>query len=420
MNRLAYRVATSVATAALVLSSFAPIVAADTTVEISGNGSDSYNKADVDVSTSTVVTQNNNANIQNNVSISANSGDNKANDNTGGDVSIDTGDASANVSVSNAANSNTAQVNGCCLGDITAKISENGSDSTNKLYLDAAASTFVTQNNNAYVYNDVDVDLDTGNNKANDNTGGNVSIDTGNAKADGVTISNAVNRNVAQVGGGNGGSVWVEISGNGSDSYNKADVDLTHSNVITQNNNANIENDVYVWANSGHNKANDNTGGDVTIDTGNADVDVDIDNMANFNAADVDNCGCLVDLTVKIKENGSDSRNKANVTLASSLFVTQNNNFSCGGEYEEWGERNGDGCANVEVESDTGYNKANDNTDADDPSIDTGNAGADVSVNNVANSNVLGDVDLGDIEVPNFDLPGDLSGLLVLLLGLFS
>jgi hypothetical protein len=420
MNRLAYRVATSVATAALVLSSFAPIVAADTTVEISGNGSDSYNKADVDISTSTVVTQNNNANIQNNVSISANSGDNKANDNTGGDVSIDTGDASANVSVNNAANSNTAQVNGCCLGDITAKISENGSDSTNKLYLDAAASTYVTQNNNAYVYNNVDVDLDTGNNKANDNTGGNVSIDTGNAKADGVTISNAVNRNVAQVGGGNGGSVWVEISGNGSDSYNKADVDLTHQNVITQNNNANIENDVYVWANSGHNKANDNTGGDVTIDTGNADVDVDIDNMANFNAADVDNCGCLVDLTVKIKENGSDSRNKANVTLASALFVDQNNNFSCGGEYEEWDEKDGDACANVEVESDTGYNKANDNTDSDEPSIDTGNAGADVSVNNVANSNVLGDVDLGDIEIPNFDLPGDLSGLLVLLLGLFS
>src|SRR3990167_1600933 len=99
MNKLAYKAATGLATAALILGSFAPAVFADTTVEISGNGSGSDNEANVLVESTTVVTQNNDANIQNNVTVNANTGNNEANDNTGGDVSVDTGNAEADVNV---------------------------------------------------------------------------------------------------------------------------------------------------------------------------------------------------------------------------------------------------------------------------------------------------------------------------------
>src|SRR3990167_7594248 len=125
MNKLSIKIATAVSSAALVVSSFAtPLLA--TTVEISGNGSDSDNTVSVEQTNKTEVNQNNTANISNNVNVSSNTGDNKAEDNTGGDVSIDTGDSSANVTVTNSANSNQASVNGCCPTDTSVKIAGNG------------------------------------------------------------------------------------------------------------------------------------------------------------------------------------------------------------------------------------------------------------------------------------------------------
>jgi len=101
MNKLLYKAATGIATASLLAQAFTPLAFADTTVEISGNGADSDNTATVVQVNETGVFQENNAEIQNNVSVSANSGGNDANNNTGGDVSIDTGNATSNTTINN-------------------------------------------------------------------------------------------------------------------------------------------------------------------------------------------------------------------------------------------------------------------------------------------------------------------------------
>jgi len=412
MNILLRKTATGVATAALLANAFAPLAFATVSVEVSGNGASSSSVANVTVANSTGVIQSNTANIQNNVSVNANSGGNTANYNTGGNVSVDTGSASSNVTVNNTANSNAASVSGCCPGNVEVKVAGNGAESDNDANVTVATDNSIVQNNEANVVNNVESNLNTGGNKAKYNTGGDVSIETGNAKGV-VDLSTKVNKNVAEISGDGSGTLAVWISGNGAESDNEANVTVVSSNLIQQANLADILNDVEMWANSGDNSAKYNTGGEVSIDTGNAEADVSVENMANFNSADLESCGCEVSGTVKVKDNGYDSDNDANVTLASMNWALQANILEC--------SEDDDACASVLVGSNTGDNKAKYNTQGGEPSIDTGNAGADVTVENTANQNVVGDVDMGGIEIPPFDFNGgSLSGLLVLLIGLFS
>jgi hypothetical protein len=423
MNKFVYKLTTAVSTAALLTGSVASVAFGTTTVTVSGNGSDSNNTANVTVSTTKQILQTNNADIENNVKINANSGDNDANDNTGGEVEIQTGDANVSSSVSNSANSNVANLScGGCPGDTTVKITGNGSDSDNDVDVKVANVTELQQSNQADVENNIDVDANTGKNDAEDNTGGDVSIETGDAKAV-VDIANMVNQNVASIGGeGDGGSLDVEVSGNGSGSDNDVDVELANVVEVLQTNNAEIENDVDVDANTGKNDAKDNTGGEVAIETGDADVEVDVENKANFNGLNLDDC-CELGADIKVAGNGSDSTNDVTVDLVSVLGAEQSNDFDCdggkGGEYSIFsrgGHRGGD-CNDIEVDSNTGDNDAKDNTvgNDEDPAIETGDAGADVEVSNEANSNVLGD--MGDFEMPELPDLDDLNGWVMLLLG---
>src|SRR3989344_8850664 len=175
------KLTTAFAAGALLFSSFATPAFAGTTIEISGNGSSSDNDANVTLQQQTTVVQENNADIDNNVDVSADTGNNDANDNTGGDVDIDTGDATVDVSVSNTVNSKTANVDCCPTGETEVLISGNGTDSKNNAELNMANETELFQSNNADIDNHVDADAKTGKNDAEDNTGGSVSIDTGNA-----------------------------------------------------------------------------------------------------------------------------------------------------------------------------------------------------------------------------------------------
>ncbi len=407
MNKLVYKLTTAVSAAALLTGSVASVAFGTTGVTISGNGADSTNNANVSVSTSNTVTQSNTANIQNNVSISSTTGGNTANKNTGGDTSISTGDANVSSSVSNSANSNVASVGCNCTGDSAVTISGNGADSTNKVGLDLDNTNVVTQVNQAKVNNNVDIDSTTGGNRANSNTGGDVDITTGDASVD-ASVSNDVNSNVAQIGGGtgNGAMLDVMVTGNGADSKNTVDVDVDNTTVVTQSNRADISNDIDVDASTGNNRANKNTGGDTSIDTGDADVTVDVSNHANSNVLDLSDCDCAVDATVKVAGNGADSNNKVNLDLDSVTVGTQVNDFGGKGN-------------NVDVDSTTGGNKANENTmGGTDPSVSTGDAGSDITVSTNANSNVMGDA--GDITIPGLPTLGDLNGWIMLLMGHFT
>lgn len=407
------KIAVGLATGALLANAFSPLAFAGTTITISGNGSNSDNDANVDQDQSTNVDQTNKAYVNNNVNVDADTGDNDANNNTGnGEVTIDTGNASANVTVSNVLNANKANVDCCPTGDTEIKISDNGANSNNDVNLDRNSDINIDQYNKARVNNDVNVDAETGENNANGNTGdGGVSITTGNAKTD-VSLSTTANFNSATVGGDNGdngGTLSLWITGNGSNSDNDINVDLDSDVNIDQDNKAYIDNDVNVDADTGDNDANNNTGdGDVVIDTGDAKADVTVDNLVNFNHADAD-CGCpfVDDLTVKVADNGADSNNDVNVDLNSDLNVDQYNKAKVNND------------VNVD-DVETGNNDASGNTSGGDgdPSITTGDAEANVDLSTSGNVNSYG-ADGPDWDFPDFDLNGlslsisfDLSDLL--------
>ncbi|OGG23646.1 hypothetical protein A3A79_00360 [Candidatus Gottesmanbacteria bacterium RIFCSPLOWO2_01_FULL_43_11b] len=411
MNKLYKQFVSVLATGSLLLSVVAPVSA--TTLEISGNGSSSDNDITFDVDQTTSVTQTNDADVYNNIDAEAKTGGNDANDNTGGDVSIETGDATTEVKAATTVNSNSASVDCCATQDVDVLISGNGSDSDNTVDLDinqdSKSGTYVKQTNTADVTNEVDADAKTGWNDAEDNTGGDVSIETGDAETS-VTLSTTANANWAQVGdGGQGSAVSLKILGNGTHSDNDIDLDLDSLISVIQSNDADVYNDVDANAKTGGNDANDNTGGDVSIETGDAETTVEVDNMVNFNWADVD-CGCLFDVLGKIAGNGSDSDNTITADLYPELFVDQDNTAL------------GSGGLNNDIDADakTGHNDAEDNTgsvEGGDPSIETGDAESTVEVSNAGNSNVFGEdvpSDWPEFEF-NFNLTLSWSQLMALL-----
>ena len=132
MTKIQKIVASAVAGASLLVNTALPVFA--TTITITGNGADSENEVEeLSLTQTTTVIQDNYADIDNNIHVDATTGGNTAEKNTGGDVSIETGDAEVGVEVTNVANSNSADVACCGLGDVDVKISGNGYDSENEV-----------------------------------------------------------------------------------------------------------------------------------------------------------------------------------------------------------------------------------------------------------------------------------------------
>jgi hypothetical protein len=419
MTNLQKKIAAAVTASAIIFQTALPVFATDegTSLLITGNGAESDNDVVVTQVTTTTVSQNNVANISNDVDADADTGGNDANYNTGGSVSVKTGDATTGVGISNTANSNVADIDGCCAVDASVEISGNGYNSDNDAALTLVNDTQVFQNNYANIKNDVDADSDTGDNDANYNTGGDVWVETGDATTS-VLIKNKVNSNLAQIGDGAGGSgsVSLKILGNGAKSDNDIALAFQRSLLLAQNNLADIRNDVDADADTGNNDANYNTGGNVGIKTGDATVGVGIDNLANFNSADL-NCGCLLDVLAKVSGNGYDSDNTIYATLVDSKAAFQDNAYVCGGrgypggdsQYELWfpmydGHKKD--CNDVDADADTGDNdvKANTGHPGSDPSIETGDAATLVEIENTANANVLTEgAGSGLPELPEFE-----------------
>lgn len=402
MTILIKKISVAIATLALLFNSLTSVAFA-TTLEISGNGSNSENEIEVEVEQETTVVQQNNAKIENKIEASANTGDNEVKDNTGGDTTIETGDATTTVNVTNQANANVADV-GCqnCPVDTEAVISGNGSGSENEIEIELENETEVYQKNNADIKNEIEAESNTGDNEIEDNTGGSVSLSTGDAETS-VSVNNTANANVASVGNGNNGDkngqMSARIVGNGSDSENEIELETENSVLIVQQNEADIENEIEAEANTGDNEIEDNTGGDITLETGDAETNVGVDNWVNFNWANVD-C-CIFDLLAKISGNGSDSENEIEAELENELEVYQEN---CGKDDKKDGweqdsyrgdyDRH-DKCEienDIEAESETGDNEVEDNTGPveDDPiEISTGDAETGVEVSNSANLNIF-------------------------------
>ncbi len=310
----------------------------DALVKNTGNGSNSTNNAELDQVTNDNTFQNNDANIGNNMVLFADSGNNTGDNNTGGNTEIDTGDANVSANVLTFANNNLAGGNivygvvniygdlvgdivfpeemlGCCGGNTTVANVGNGSGSTNTGDVSQTTTDNTFQSNDATIDNVLVLDATTGDNDANDNTGGNTEIKTGNSDVT-ANVLNVANSNVAgdwwlvlvneagqwigrilgsPDGSNYAGSAGTEFSvnpngeitavnsGNGSNSTNNAAVSTENNTTTVQNNDAHIVNNVQLGANTGGNSTSGNTGGNNSINTGDANIVANLVNFVNNN-----------------------------------------------------------------------------------------------------------------------------------------
>jgi len=168
------------------------------TALILDNGAGTVNWIDLDVAKSVRLDQDNLANVTNNVDALAKSGFNRADYNTGTEVLVGSGAATANADVLNSVNFNHADVDCGCVTDLYAKIAGNGGGnyypyptpgnewaydtlsvlpywyfpaSTNTILADLVSRQVVGQDNLANLTNNADVDALSGWNKATANTG---------------------------------------------------------------------------------------------------------------------------------------------------------------------------------------------------------------------------------------------------------
>lgn len=176
------------------------VLADQLSITLSGNGEGSTSEAAVDITSTSIINQTNTADIQNNIDLVANTGNNTASNNTDGDTTISTGDINQTVDVLNIANGNGAtNSNITYVTDVS--ILSNGTGSGNSVTFDLSSSREINQGNIADIENNVDVDLNTGGNSITGQTGGSNLLATGNITGD-INIRNCINRNI--IGGDSG------------------------------------------------------------------------------------------------------------------------------------------------------------------------------------------------------------------------
>lgn len=192
MTNIKAKITAGIVTGSLLAGLALPVGAfAANTVTISGNGAGSYNKVRIRSHKTTTATQTNIADVGNLTGVFQNTGGNRANRNTGdGNINVNSGNATSTVANTTTIGGNTATVNGCGCpsGNNTVNVKDNGADSYNEVAIRKSSNTTAEQTNVAFVFNDTLVDQNTGDNRANNNTGsGGVDVNSGDADS---TVTN--------------------------------------------------------------------------------------------------------------------------------------------------------------------------------------------------------------------------------------
>lgn len=162
-------------------------------------GADSKNEAKVEIKNNVNIEQNNSADINNNITVNANTGGNSASKNTG-DGSVNTGDINGSITINNDVNGNGlnevgVNCSGFCtvLTNVNASNENTGADSDNEAKVEVENNIDYTQNNELDIDNNIDADLNTGDNEADKNTGDG-SVKTGDINFD-ISVTNEGNNN---------------------------------------------------------------------------------------------------------------------------------------------------------------------------------------------------------------------------------
>ncbi len=207
--------------------------------------------------------------------------------------------------------------------DIT--IIGNGSGSTSEVNVTAATQTNIEQSNTAIINNDVSSTSNSGNNQADNNSGGDqTAVQSGSASSS-VEITNEANSSsVTQNCCSSPAPGTVSISGNGDNSANNANVSNSSSTTVTINNNATITTNIHGTANSGGNKAENNTGGNVSITTGAVSVRENVINVVNNANVEISK-NSNPEFYTKIGGNGAGSLNDSKVVNSAHQIIKVNN-----------------------------------------------------------------------------------------------
>lgn len=339
-------------------------------IEVSNEntGADSDNDNTVDVTTDFDEDITNSAEIENAVEASTETGDNESNENTGGGE-VDTGNAEIDGELENEVNSSAVEFYTVVFGDIDGELENDttGSESDNTNDVDVSQSLEVDLSNGAWLLNALGLAASSGDNTANENTGGG-EVQTGDAEI-AVAIMNEINAAYASS-TGSFGDVDIEASNHqtGSDSENDNTVDVTQDIEVDVTNSAEVSNAVESAAATGDNESNDNTGGG-SVDTGNAETDTEIANAVNAGGSGYAVTLPDVDVEASNDTTGSDSDNTNDVDVSNTASVEVSNSADISNE--------------VGSSADSGGNSANENTGGGE--VQTGNASVGISISNTVN-----------------------------------
>lgn len=365
--------------------------------------------SDVGGNGTTTVTNTNDADINNQATTTAETGDNTADDSVG-DVSIDTSNAVATAQVINVVNTNIFNSYGFFLflnqiasGDfdmrdlfadlfLVPQVVETQDDDCDGGCGDGGF-TQITNTNSAVISNSVVVRADTGNNSASGE--GENSIETGDAYA-AAQVMNIVNTNITN---SNYLLMTFNSFGNSSDDIvfpaaqylsgmfgggGLCSADELH---ISNTNNADVENNVDVVANTGDNSATSSATS--VIETGDAYASIDVTNVINTNLT------CSDSFSMLFNFHGSWAGNIfgapagltwTETTSGVSLHFGPEIGGSTAGTLDVTNTNDATIHNDIEVIALTGDNRVV----GESTTIDTGDAYASASVLNVVNTNVVG------------------------------
>lgn len=169
----------------------------------------------------------------------------------------------------------------------------------------------------------------------------------------------------------------IHVNGNGNKSHNHVKVKNNRKHTVNQKSKTTVHTTVHSTSKTGGNKANGNTGGgDVKVTTGDASNTTSVlvtsgDNVATLS----DPCNCSEDDVITVSGNGNKSHNSVTVNNSSSDKVDQSTST--------------DVCTTVDTVSNTGGNKANNNTGDGDVTVGTGDAANRTTVTVIGGSNEL-------------------------------
>ena len=252
-----------------------------------------------------------------------------------------------------------------------------------------------------------------------DGQNGDATVKTGDA-ANTATIATSANKNQAGTTpsskvGTNPTGASVINAGNGSESNNYNSATVSNGSTTEQNNSAKVNTNLKQDSVTGQNSTSDNTGGDSSLTTGDANVSgtviTDVNTnaagmmVAEFNVVDDQRGDLILDfaancvlgcdsgpITASNTGNGSDSVNASNADYSNDSATFQNNNAQIGND--------------LVLSADSGNNTASRNTDGD-SNITTGDANVAANIITLANNNVAGQLVYGVVNVFG-DLIGDI------------